>query len=78
MNGLDSWGTNIGNVCLEAFAQEKVRMISGPEFRPVEGHELIINKALCGLRTSGLNWHKRLLDCLRDMNFFPCKIEPDI
>jgi len=30
------------------------------------------------LRTSGLRWHERLADCLRDMGFEPCKAEPDI
>ena len=35
-------------------------------------------KALHGLRTSGLRWHERLADCLRNMGFEPCKMEPDI
>ena len=39
---------------------------------------MIIHKALYGLRSSGLRWHERLADCLRDMGFFPCKAEPDI
>ena len=35
-------------------------------------------KALYGLRTSGLRWHERFADCLRDMGFSPSKSEPDI
>ena len=58
--------------------KEKVYIVSGPEFGPLEGHNLIIIKALYGLRTSGLRWHERLANCLRDMRFEPCKIEPDI
>jgi len=58
--------------------QEKVYIIAGPEFGELEGHTLIIFKALYGLRTSGLHWHERFADCLRDMGFYPCKAEPDI
>jgi hypothetical protein len=39
---------------------------------------LVIFKALYGLRTSGLRWHERFADCLRDMGFEPSKLEPGI
>ena len=61
-----------------AYTDEKVYIIAGPEFGELEGHLLIIVKALYGLRTSGARWHDRLSDCLRDMGFKPCKAEPDI
>ena len=51
---------------------------AGPEFGQLEGHYLIIVKALYGLRTSGLRWHERFADCLRNEGFSPCKAEPDI
>ena len=44
----------------------------------MEGHLLIIRKALYGLRTSGLRLHDKLSDCLRDLGFTPSKAEPDI
>jgi hypothetical protein len=78
LNGLDIWATDIGNAYLEAETQEKVFVVAGPEFGKLEGHTLVIIKALYGLRTSGLRWHERLADCLRDMGFQPCKAEPDI
>jgi len=78
LNDLDLWTTDIGNAYLEAETQEKVYIITGPEFGELEGHTLIIFKALYGLRTSGLCWHERFADCLRDMGFTPCKAEPDI
>ena len=53
LNDLDIWATNIGNAYLEAETQEKVYIIAGPEFGELEGHMLIIFKALYGLRTSG-------------------------
>ena len=52
--------------------------IAGAEFGDLEGHTLVIFKALYGLRSSGLRWHERFADCLRDMGFTPSKAEPDI
>ena len=54
LNQLDSWGNDVENACLEAFTKEKVRITAGRKFEPLEGHALIINKTLCGIRTSGL------------------------
>jgi len=48
---LDVWATVIGNAYLEAETQEKVYMIARPESDDLEGHTLIIFKALYGLRT---------------------------
>ena len=53
LNHLHIWATDIGNAYLEAYTSEKVYIIGGPEFRDREGHILIINKALHGLRSSG-------------------------
>ena len=46
LNGLESWSTDIGNAYLEAETKEKVYIIAGPEFGELEGHTLIIFKAL--------------------------------
>ena len=54
LDSLESWGADIGNACLEAFTKEKAQIVSGLEFGPLQGHALIINKFLCGLRTSDL------------------------
>jgi hypothetical protein len=78
LNSLPLWATDIGNAYLEARTSEMVYIIAGPEFEELEGHILVIFKALYGLRSSGARWHERLADCLRGMGFFPCKAEPDI
>ena len=52
--------------------------MAGPEFGPLQGHRLIIDKALCGLRSSGQRWHDRFSDCVRSEGFTPCRAEPDI
>jgi Reverse transcriptase (RNA-dependent DNA polymerase) len=78
LNGLTIWGADVGNAYLESFTKEKVFIIAGPEFNELEGCVLLINKALYGLRTSGLRWHERFADTLRDMDFRPCKADPDV
>jgi hypothetical protein len=77
-NGLDTWATDIGNAYLEAEMKEHVYIIAGAEFGELEGHTLVIVKALYGLCSSGLRWHKRFAYCLHNMGFFPSKAEPDI
>ena len=78
LNQLELWSTDIGNAYLEAFTAEKVYIIAGPEYADLEGHILIISKALYGLRSSGARWHDKFADCMRDLGFYPCKAEPDI
>jgi Reverse transcriptase (RNA-dependent DNA polymerase) len=57
LNSLDLWGAEIGNAYLEAKTKEKVYISGGPEFGLLEGHTLLVDKALYGLRSSGLCWH---------------------
>ena len=60
LNGLQVWGTDIGNTCLEAHTKEKLYVVGGGEFADQEGHALVIDKALYRLKSSSLRWHKRL------------------
>lgn len=84
LNGLEIWSTDVGNAYLESLTQEKVYIIAGSEFAPLklEGHVLVIHKALYGLKSSGLRWWERLSDVLRDekdgLDFFPSRTETDI
>ena len=80
LNGLQTWSTDVGNAYLESYTKEKVCFIAGPEFAPfgLEGHILIIVRALYGLKSSGARWWERLADVLWDMDFFPSKAETDI
>jgi Reverse transcriptase (RNA-dependent DNA polymerase) len=71
LNGLELWGADVGNAYLEAKTKEKVYIVAGPEFGPMTGHTLLIDKALYALRSSGLCWHQRFVDVLRDIGFTP-------
>jgi hypothetical protein len=55
-----------------------VCIIAGPEFGNLQGHVMIIYKALYALCSSGACWHDRFSDFLRAEGFFPCKAEPGI
>ena len=78
LNRLSLWGADVGNAYLEAKTKEKVYIIAGGEFGALEGHTLLIDKALYGLRSSGLCWHQRFSDVMRSMGFFQSKAEGDI
>jgi hypothetical protein len=69
LNSLKLWGADIGNAYLEAKTKERAFVVAGPEFAELEGHILVINKALYGLRSSGLRWHERFADTLWDLGF---------
>jgi Reverse transcriptase (RNA-dependent DNA polymerase) len=77
-NNLELWGTNVGNTYLEATTKERVYIVGGSEFGDLEGHTLVIQKALYGLRSSGLCWHQRFADVLQSLGFKQCKSEGDI
>jgi len=78
LNNMELWATDIGNAYLEAETKEKLYIVAGPEFGELQGHILIFQKALYGLKTSGKRWHERLADVLTEIGFKPCKAEPDI
>ena len=79
LNDQELHAADIGNAYLEAFTEEKVCFIAGPEFGPDKaGKVLIIVKALYGLRTSGAQFHKKLAETMRDLGYFPSKADPNI
>ena len=78
LNKLDIMVGDVSSAYLEAYTQEKVCFKAGPEFGELEGHLLVIERALYGLRTSGARWHDRFADTLREMGYFPCKADPDV
>ena len=56
LNNLDIWGADIGNAYLEAFMDEQLYIVAGPDFQELEGHSLIFLNALYGLKYSGKRW----------------------
>ena len=78
LNDLEIWGADVGNAYLEAYTDEKLCIIAGPEFKELQGLLLIMIKALYGTRSGGARWHDRLFDILQELNFKPSKADPDV
>jgi hypothetical protein len=49
---LQLWGADVGNAYIEATTKEKFYIVGGPELGSLEGHSLVIDCALYGLRSS--------------------------
>ena len=78
INQLEAWCTDIGNAYLEAYTEELLYIIAGPEFGELEGHTMIVVKALYGTKTGGIRWWERFSKVLCKMGFYPSKAEDDI
>ena len=77
LNDLEIWGADVGNAYLEAYTDEKLCIIAGPEFKELQDHLLIMIKALYGTCSGGARWHDRLFDILQELKFKPSKADPD-
>ena len=51
---------------------------AGPEFRELQGHLLIMIKALHRTHTGGARWHDRLFEIFQELKFKPSKADPDV
>ena len=78
LNDLEIWGADVGIAYLEAYTDEKLCTIAGPEFKELQGHLLIMIKALHGTHSGGARWHDRLFDILQELRFKPSKADPDV
>ena len=56
LNSLQLYTADVGNAYLEAKTREKVCVYGGPDLG-LERHQLVIVRALYGLKSSGTLWH---------------------
>ena len=78
LNGMVPWDTDISSEYLEAKTDEKICIRAGPEFGDQAGHLPVVQKALYGLRRSGLRFGELLRIRLELLGFFPSRCEPQI
>ena len=78
LNNLQLWGADVGNAYLQALTNKKLYIVGGPEFEELQGHGLVMHKALYGTRSGGACWHDKLFDILHQIGFKPSKADPDI
>ena len=78
LNDLEIWGADVGNAYLEAYTDQNLCIIVGPEFKELQVHLLIMIKTLHGTRSGGARWHDRVSDILQELKFKPSKADPDV
>ena len=78
LNDFEIWGADVGNAYLEVYTDEKLCTIAGPEFKELQGHPLIMIKALYETHSGGARWHDRLFDILQELKFKSSKADPDV
>ena len=78
LNDLGIWGADVGNAYLEAYTDQNLCIIVGPELKELQVHLLIMIKTLHGTRSGGARWHDRLSDILQELKFKPSKADPDV
>ena len=74
LNNTKVWGADIGNAYLQANTKEKLYIVAGLEFEELQGHILVIHKALYGSKSSGLRRSQRLHVIMLQLGFKPCKL----
>ena len=78
LNDFEIWGADVGNAYLEAYTDQNLCIIVGPEFKELQVHLLIMIKTLHGTRSGGARCHDRLSDILQELKFKPSKADPDL
>ena len=76
--GLKQLCGDVGNAYINAYTNEKVYSIAGPEFGEKEGHVVVIRKALYGLKSSSERWHSHFSDTLRGLGFITTRYDNDV
>jgi hypothetical protein len=78
LNDLKVLACDIQNAYLTAPCREKIWTVAGPEFGSDAGKNMIVVRALYGLKTSGAAFRSFLAEHLHDMGYRPSRADPDV
>jgi hypothetical protein len=78
LNDLDILACDIQNAYLTADCREKVWILAGPEFGSEAGKNMLVKKALYGLKSSGAAFRAHLAETLDAMGYRPTYADPDV
>ena len=67
--------TDVGNAYLQALTREKLYIVGGPEFEELQGHVLVMYKALYGTISGVACWHDKFFDILHHMGFKTSEVD---
>ena len=73
LNGLEKYTGDVGNEYLEAYTEQKVVVMVGPQFAPYghDRHMLEIVKAIYGLKASAARLHVKFSETMVSLGFKP-------
>jgi hypothetical protein len=79
LNDLEILAADIGHAYINADTREKVYFIAGDEFGAhMKGRNVIIVKALYGLKSSGAAWRAHFAEALHDLGYTSSLADPDV
>ena len=78
LNELSVMACDIQNAYLTAECRGKIWTQAGPEFGSKSGSIMIVQKALYGLKGSGIAFRANLAEKLHDIGFIPTRADPDV
>ena len=78
LNNLELMGMDISIAYLEAYTGDPLVFTAGPEFSELEGHTMVVVKALYGIPGSGKQWAERFAAILRQEGWVPCHADHDV
>ena len=78
LNGLSNLACDIQNAYLTAPCCEKIWTTAGPEFESEAGKNMLVARALYGLKSSGAAFRAFLSETLYDLGYRPSMADPDV
>jgi hypothetical protein len=78
LNGLEVLGADVQNAFLNAPNKEKVWLQAGPEFGSEQGKNLLIVRALYGLKSASASFRAHMAKKLDELGFKSSVTDPDV
>ena len=78
LNELDVLACDIQNVYLREGCRERVWVVAGPEYGSEDGKNMLVIKAIYGLKSSGTVFRAFLVETLGIMSYRPSYADPDL
>ena len=78
LNDLEVKASDIQNAYLTVPCEEKIWTTLGPKFGPEQGKMAVIVRALYGLKSAGGTFSRHISDCMRFLDYKPCKGDRDL
>jgi hypothetical protein len=78
LNGLWMCAADVGSAFLHGYTRERVYTKAGPEWGPLAGCLMIVERSIYGLKTSAAAFHEVLAKSLLRLGFVPSRADSDL